>query len=209
MNYEQKLNAAMTANETAKKTAESEAQDALLNNSDFINLQVKVKTITSAKKALASLLSQVNLIKPFVANDGRKFSVNAYSVGIFGEALAELVGVIQGSRSAFTDEMSMQYETITSVPHTELLMANAAIGSPDYYKDGEVNPGTPASGEDSHLLLQSIASRLGVLAIVPSKSVWENLVDKYTAAGNNRAKMLDAAAKLHDKLATEDFVLED
>jgi hypothetical protein len=78
-------------------------------------------------------------ITPYVAKDGRKFNINVFPIAVpFGVGLGHVLGIIAGSRAAFTDDKRMEFSAITGITTLELLEAQEALGNPAYYKDGAV-----------------------------------------------------------------------
>ena len=157
-------------------------------------------------------------ITPFIAKDGSKYSVRVFPVSQFGIGLDKLVGIIANSGSAFTDEMAMQYEAIVGVPFTELQIANQVLGSVDYvnkegvYVEGSrttekaehralaEDPSNPMAElkaekewesnnlDELHSIIQSIAVKLDLYEIVPSREKLADLVSKWVASSTRRAQ---------------------
>ena len=209
MTYTDKLEAKLAEAQASKAQATEQAQEKLLDNDNFIQLQLSIATREKAKALLSDMLAQVNSIKPFIANDGRKFSVNAYAIGIFGPAIAELVGVVGGSRSAFTDDMSAQYEAITGLKSIELGMAAVALGQPAYFKDGELHDAIDPEYDTLYPLMQSVSAQLGILDVLPDKSTFTSLVSKWHVSAHKSAVAKCDAYESHEIIDTNQFVIED
>lgn len=207
MTYTDKLEAKLAEVAASKAKATSDAQDALLDNDQFMQLQLSIANRAKAQAKCAELLTQVNSIKPFIANDGRKFSVNAYAIGIFGPAIAELVGIIGGSRSAFTDDMEAQYQAITNLKPIELKLASEALGQPAYFKDGVLHEAIEPNYDAIYPLMQSITAQLGILDVLPSKAKFDALVSKWHSAALRSATNKLEAYNSHEDTDTDNFVL--
>ena len=157
------------------KIAEAQAQsdelytkdlEALLDNPNFIEAQRKIEAKSNELRRLNSIINQLNSIQPFVANDGSKYSVTVYPISFFGKGLGEILGIIASSRSAFTDDLMLQYSAITGIDMVELAEAETALGRPAYcQKDGVLVEAVPGDLPRLRDILLSIAIKLDMKTI--------------------------------------------
>jgi len=212
MNFEQMMKDRIASAMETKVAQNEQAKMALLDNQDFINTQVEITMLNSEINKLNQIITQLNLIKPFIAKDGRRFNVNVFPVSTFGPGFGQLIGIIQGSKSAFTDEMALQYEAITGVSHLELTMCSDALGTADYYKAGseEVQHGQEGDMKKFIPLIRSIEAKLGLSMIVPeSDDDIINTIERWQISSNKRAEIKLEESRLSENLDTDSFVLED
>jgi len=228
--------------EACKQRLENQrnANIALLDNDAFMNVQVRIASIKNEVNKLDTIIQQLNsAITPFIAKDGSKYSVRVFSVTQFELGLDRLIGIITGSASAFTDEMSMQYEAITGIPFTELVIANNLLGTVDYInKDGIYVEGSRTisaldaqdmttdesplaklkavkawradNASELLMLLQSIAIKLDIYECLPSVDHLTNMLEKWELSATRRAeKQLKELEKSHALDASSEFTLED
>ena len=168
MTFEERLAAKIAAKQEQVNAQHEQSMEKLLENSDFIEAQRVISAKANEIKHLDTLITQVNSITPFKANDGTKYSVRAFSVNesIFGAGMGRVLGLIKASESAFTDEMRMQFEAITGISAVEWNEACNALGKPAYYnKDTKsidfdrIKLPSPAVLKP---LLESISIKLGI-----------------------------------------------
>jgi hypothetical protein len=162
MTFQEKLNAKIATAQAAANAKVEEKLDTLLENDAFIESQ---RSLTAKNKELAKLdttISALNKILPFVSKNGTKFDINVFPINGFDTGLDKVLGIITGSRSAFVDQLSLQYEAISGVSMIELTLARQALGSPAYFKDGAVVPAQPGSYNKLVPMLPSIALKLEI-----------------------------------------------
>jgi len=210
LNFQEKLAEKVRIAQEEKKKLQEEALLELLDNEKFIEAQRSTMAKEKELEHLNNIIFQLNSLAPFVAKDGRKFKINVFPINVFGMGHAQVLGIIAGSRGAFTDEKILEYSAITGINPVELIEARDALGSPAYYKDGEVFPAQEGNFEKLSALLDSIYLKLG-LNEFKAKDVTR---DKYrlwfTLAENKAIKQYQENKEL-EKLEEKggDFVLED
>jgi len=223
-----------------RRAKQEEASMALLDNEQFMNTQARISALSSEVQKLDTIIHQLNTgITPFIAKDGSKYTVRVFPVSSFGMGLDKLIGIIAGSASAFTDEMALQYEAIVGIPFTELQIANQVLGTVDYVnKDGILVEGSrtvikqevhdsadsnePLAGlkavkqwetdniTELHMLIQSIAVKLSLYEIVPTKEKLADAVNRWEQSARRRAeKQLEEIEKSHQLTQSSEFTLED
>ena len=119
----------------AQKQVEANTQVRLMTlakDPTFIESQRTLGAKTTELTKLNAIITSLNAIKPFIASDGRKFNINCFPVTALPAGVAQVVGIIQASRGAFTDEMALQYQAITGVPPLTFASATVALGNPSY-----------------------------------------------------------------------------
>ncbi len=164
--FKEKLQAKIAEAQEQQDILYAKDLEALLDNPNFIEAQRKIEAKSSELRRLNTIIHQLNSIQPFVANDGSKYSVTVYPISFFGKGLGEILGIIASSRSAFTDDLMLQYSAITGIDMVELAEAETALGRPAYcQKDGTVVEAVPGDLPRLHDILLSIAIKLGIKTI--------------------------------------------
>jgi len=197
-----------TAQKAKQKSVETRVK-ALLEDTNFIESQRKLTAMSAEVSKLQTAMTTLNKLPPFIANDGRKFNLNVFSVPFFGIGLGELIGIVQGSRGAFTDELQMQFEAVINVPFIELQQASLALGSPAYYKDGDVFPAVEGDYYELVEIIKSLALKLEIhdCSMEMSKAKYDLWFAKAEATANRKLAEFNKAA---DLIKTGDrFTLED
>ena len=197
------------AQEKANK-ANEKAVEKLLDNESFIEAQRAVAAKEEEVKKLNEIITQLNSISPFVANDGRKFGINVFPIPVFGIGLGSVMGIIAGSRNAFTDDKMLEYSAITGISMLELIEARDAMGNPSYFANGKINDATPGDYSKLSSLLEGIFVKLG-LSEFKASDITRDKYDLWFAVGDAKAHR---QAKEHDTLqeleeGTQDFCIED
>lgn len=165
MTFAEKLQARINEAQEEQALRYSESLDRLLDNPEFIEAQRAINAKQSELRMLNTRIHQLNNIPAFVSNDGTKYKVTVYPVAstIFGHGVAELLGIISASGSAFTDDLMLQYSAITGISEIELSEARSALGTPAYCtKDGTVIPAVEGNFSKLKEVLQSIAIKLDI-----------------------------------------------
>ncbi len=210
MNFKNKLTKAIEVAQEKTDKAQEKALDKLLENDNFVETQRSITAKETEIEKLATIMIQLNSITPFIASDGRKFSVNVFSLPIFGIGLSQVMGILIGSRSAFIDEKAMEYSAVSGISQLELAEAQVAIGNPSYYKDGIIN--AEVSGDYTKLanILEGIFLKLGLHEFKASEITREKY-DLYFTIAENKALRQDREGRELAKLQKNatDFVLED
>lgn len=208
--FQEKLNKKIEEAQEKNLKAQEKAMEKLLDNDTFIETQRTITAKETELKELNDIMMQVNSIKPYVAKDGRKFSINAFPQAVFGIGGGTVIGLLAGSKSAFVDEKMMEYSAITGINMLELHEAQAALGSPAYFKDGKVHDAIPGDYNKLKSILDGVYIRLG-LSEFKADDITKDKFDLYFALAEARAnKQLTESqelAKLEEN--AKDFVLED
>ncbi len=184
------------------------AMERLLDNKAFIEAQRSVSAKEDELKILTDVVIQLNAIPAYVTKDGRKFNVNVFPVSIFGTGLGTVMGIINGSRSAFVDEKMLEFSLVSGISMLELQEAQALMGSPAYFKDGKVHDAIPGDYDKLKALLDGIFIKLG-LTEFQADSITEDRFDLWFATSEAKAnKQLLEHEKLKELEAeATDFVL--
>ena len=164
--FKEKLQAKIQEAQAQSDELYTKDLEALLDNPNFIEAQRKIEAKSSELRRLNAIINQLNSIQPFVANDGSKYSITVYPISFFGKGLGEILGIIASSRSAFTDDLMLQYQAITGIDMIELAEAESALGRPAYcQKDGTVVEAVPGDLSRLRDILLSIAIKLDMKTI--------------------------------------------
>lgn len=202
----------------AKRIAEANAAKAsqhemdligLLDNPNFIESQRSIQAKQSELSYLNTIINQLNSITPFVANDGHKYRVTVYPINSFGLGLGEVMGIINNSSSAFTDELMLQYTAITGISEIELASARVALGSPMYCtKDGRLVDAIPGNFQELQNILQSIAIKLNLHEFNPA-SITQAQYDLWFAKSELSARRKADDIRKDAVLDTAKFTMDD
>jgi hypothetical protein len=184
--------------------------EALLDNEEFVETQRSIQAKEHELTMLNSIITQLNSITPFIAKDGRKFSVNVFPIPVFGPGHGHVLGIIAGSRSAFIDEKMLEYSAITGLTQLELIEAREALGSPAYFSNGEVVEAIPGDFHKLSNLLKGIYLKLGLSEFKPEE-VTEEKWKLWFQLAENRAMR---AKQEHEDLkklqaSAGDFLIEE
>lgn len=166
MTFQQKLEAQIAKAQAEQEILYAESLERLLDNPAFIETQRQIAAKATELRRLSATIAQLNAIQPFVANDGTKYGVTVYPTNFFGHGLGEILGIVASSRSAFTDDLMLQYSAITGINPVELAEAEAALGRPAYcQKDGTVVEAVPGNLAKLKEILRSICIKLDIKTI--------------------------------------------
>lgn len=166
MTFQDKLKAAIAKAQEEQDILYAKNLDALLENPAFIETQRQIEAKSSEIRRLNATIHQLNAIQPFIANDGSRYSVTVYPISFFGHGLGEILGIVASSRSAFTDDLMLQYSAITGIDMVELAEAEAALGRPAYcQKDGTIVEAVPGDLAKLRNVLTSICIKLGIKTV--------------------------------------------
>jgi len=161
--FQKALEAKIAQAETVRNEAHQASIMALLDNDQFIEAQRQLTAKQRELRQLNTIISQLNAIPAFIANDGSRYRVTVYPISFFGHGLGEVLGIIASSSGAFTDDLILQYSAITGISEIELSEAKQALGVPAYCtKDGIVVPAVEGDFNKLKQLLASIALRLNI-----------------------------------------------
>lgn len=208
-NFTEKLSQKIEEAQEKVAKVQEKALEKLLDNDKFIEVQREIIAKENEISNLHTTIIQLNSITPFITNDGRKFSVRVYPIAAFGTGLGQVLGIINGSKSAFVDEKLMEYAAISGVSQLELVEAALAMGNPTYYANGIVNDATPGNYTKLVLLLDSIFIKLG-LHEFKAKDFTKSKYDLWFAKSEISAmKKFTESEKLQDmEEEITDFTLE-
>ena len=209
LTFDEKLAKAV---EKAQVDADKEHQlavDSLLTNPEFIAAQRTISAKNAELHKLNAIITQLNQITPFVSKDGQKYNVKCYPVAFFGTGLAQVIGIISSSRSAFTDDLALQYSAITGISLIELAEANEALGSPAYLsKEGVVSPTVCGNTPMLRELLRSIMLKMGIREFNVDSITDDRMNLWYARAELVVQKQLQEAV-ITKALETSQFTMED
>jgi len=209
LTFDEKLAKAV---EKAQVDADKEHQlavDSLLTNPEFIAAQRTISAKNAELHKLNAIITQLNQITPFVSNDGQKYGIKCYPVAFFGTGLAQVIGIISSSRSAFTDDLALQYSAITGISLIELAEANEALGSPAYLsKEGIVSPTVYGNTPMLRELLRSIMLKMGIREFNVDSITDDRMNLWYARAELVVQKQLQEAV-ITKTLETSQFTMED
>ena len=135
---EQQMELAIAKAKELRKQARDESKLALINNSNYVGYLASIEDEQDTIKQLTGVMDAVNKMKPIVATDGTKYSVNCYPVreNIFGPVASRVLGLITSSSAMFTDERQAEFQALTGVSYLVFTKAKDAIGSPAYFSKG-------------------------------------------------------------------------
>ena len=208
--FEEQLKAAVANAQVEHEAKHMESISTLLTNPDFIDAQRSIAAKDEELTRLNTIINQLNQIKPFIAKDGTKYAIKCFPASFFGTGLAQVIGIIQAARGAFTDELALQYSAITGISMIELMEANEALGSPMYMsKDGTVSEAIPGNIGKFRQLLSSIMLKLNIKEFNPA-TVTSDRVDLWFAkaelAVSKKREEFKATAAINE---SSKFIIED
>ena len=206
--FKEKLQAKIQEAQVQSDELYAKDLESLLDNPNFIEAQRKIEAKSMELRHLNSVINQLNCIQPFVANDGSRYSVSVYPISFFGKGLGEILGIIASSRSAFTDDLMLQYSAITGIDMVELAEAEAALGRPAYcHKDGTVIEAVPGDLSKLRDNLLSITIKLGMKTIDFSQ-LTKDRFDLWYARAELAANKKAADYNRNLVLETQHFTME-
>jgi multidrug efflux pump subunit AcrA (membrane-fusion protein) len=210
MTFEQQLKDAVAQAQVAHEAKHMESLSALLTNPAFIDAQRSIAAKDAELNKLNTIINQLNQIKPFVAKDGTKYAIKCYPVSFFGTGLAQVIGIISASRSAFTDELALQYSAITGISIIELMEANEALGAPAYIsKAGVVNPAITGNLPKLRQLLASIMLKLNIQEFSP-ESITQDRIDLWFTKAELAVQLKQAEIEVTNTInSSSEFTIED
>ena len=208
---DQQMELAIAKAKELRKQARDESKLALINNSNYVGYLASIEDEQDIIKQLTGVMDAVNKMKPIVATDGTKYSVNCYPVreNIFGPVASRVLGLITSSSAMFTDERQAEFQALTGVSHLVFTKAKDAIGSPAYFSKGIYASFVDGNEEDI---------KSAVLAVLQGLNIDIAYADKLSDANITKwFKLSEAKAREqqaeYNKLAVLDnsqsFTLED
>ena len=208
--FEEQLKDAVANAQVEHEAKHMESISTLLTNPQFIEAQRSITAKDAELNRLNTIINQLNQIKPFVSKDGTKYAIKCFPVSFFGTGLAQVIGIIQAARGAFTDELALQYSAITGISMIELMEANDALGSPVYMsKEGTVSETIPANVPKFRQLLASILLKLGIKEFNPDAVTEDRVALWFTKAELAVAKKQEEFKATQAINASSDFTIED
>ena len=209
LTFKQKLAIKIEEAQATAHKAKQVALDKLLDNDAFVETQRSINAKEIELRQLTETMEMLNNMKPFVTNDGRKFGVNVFPIAVFGTGLAQVLGIISGSRGAFVDEKLLEYSAITGISTLELQEGQMALGSPAYYKDGKVFDEIKGDYTSLKSVLQGVFIKMDIHEFNET-DLTRAKYDLYFAIAEAKAnKQLLEHDKLQDlEENSEDFVME-
>ena len=138
LTVDQQMELAIAKAKELRKQARDKSKLALINNSNYVGYLASIEDEQDTIKQLTGVMDAVNKMKPIVATDGTKYSVNCYPVreNIFGPVASRVLGLITSSSAMFTDERQAEFQALTGVSHLVFTKAKDTIGSPAYFSKG-------------------------------------------------------------------------
>ena len=209
--FQEKLNKKVAAAQIARAAHNQAAQDMLLGNDGYIEVQRSIAAKSEEIVKLNMMLTAVSMITPFSANDGRTFKINAFPVSAFGPGMDTVIGMIIASSGAFTEEMKAEFTAITKIPMLEFAEAATALGATAYCdKLGTVVPEIKGDFTRFSNILKSICVKLN-LAELSADSITAERVDLWMAKATAKAKTEkeEYAKNMELEATTQKFTLED
>lgn len=206
--FKEKLQAKIQEAQAQSDELYAKDLESLLDNPNFIEAQRKIEAKSSELRRLNAIINQLNSIQPFVANDGSKYSITVYPISFFGKGLGEILGIIAASRSAFTDDLMLQYSAITGIDMVELAEAELALGRPAYcQKDGVLVEAVPGDLSRLRDILLSIAIKLDMKTIELNQ-LTKDRFDLWYARAELAANKKAADFSRNLTLETQHFTME-
>jgi len=207
----QKMAVAIAKARESRKQAKDEARLALLENGKYVDYLASIEDEADQVVKLATIMEQLNKMKPIVTNDGTKYGVNIFPIAeyAFGPVMSRVVGIINGASSMFTDERQAEFEAITGVSHLSATKAGDTIGSPAYYSKGNLANAIPANGACINTAITAVSDALGIDIAYASKVNADTVERWFTVAKNKADKQYAEFKKIEIVDSENNFVLED
>lgn len=208
--FEQQLAARVAEAQAKHNEHHMDSLKAVLDNPAFIEAQRSITAKDTELKQLNTIINQLNQIKPFISKDGTKFDIKCYPNSFFGPGLGHVIGIISSSRSAFTDELALQYSAITGISMLELMEANDALGSPAYMsKDGTISQAIPYDLPKLKQLLSSIMLKMNIREFNPA-NITSDRMDLWFAKAELTVERKQAELHVTQTInASSQFTIED
>lgn len=207
----EKMTIAIAKAKESRKRAKDEAKLALLDNDNYIGYLASLEDEAEQVTALTAVLDMVNKMKPIVATDGTKYSVNCYPIKepLFGPVASRVLGLIVGSSAMFTDERQAEFQALTNINYLAFTKARESIGSPAYFSKGNYVPATIGNGECRESAILAILQGLDV-DIDYAKNLNQSNIDKWFALSESKAKEASVDYKKTQLIDnSQSFTLED
>jgi len=208
---EQKMEIAIAKAKESRKKAKDEAKLKLLDNNDYIEYLASTEEESEEIAKLTGLMDTLNKMKPIVANDGTKYSVNAFPIAeyIFGPVMARVLSLINVSSAMFTDERQAEFEVVTGISYLSATKARNAIGNPAYYSKGVLTEAIQGNKDDLTNAITAVCVALDVDISYANKANQANIDKWFTVAESKAQKQFSEFNKLELVDQGADFILED
>jgi len=205
MNFEQELEKRVKEAQEKRQSRYEAAKMQLLENPTFIEAQCVLESKNKELNRLNNIIDQLNAVEPTVIN-GQKYRIQVFPVGGFPVGTSQILGIIIGSRSAFTQELNIQYEAITGLNMLELIEVREALGQPSYFSKKELVVVEEERGDVEKLnqLLKGIALKLGIYEF--NVQVTKEQVDLWFLRSRLNAEKREA--ELEKAQALEEFTIQ-
>lgn len=210
LTFDEQLKAAVAEAQVKHEKEHLVSLQGLLTNPAFVEAQRSIAAKDTELAKLNMIINQLKQIPAFIGSDGTKYSITIFPVNFFGTGLAQVIGIIKGSTSAFTDKLASQYSAITGISMIELSEANDALGSPAYItKDGTISEAIPADVPKLRQLLASIMLKLGIAEFDPAIITEDRIALWFAREELKVANKQEELAKSAAINASSDFTIED
>ena len=209
---DQQMELAIAKAKELRKQARDESKLALINNSNYVGYLASIEDEQDTIKQLTGVMDAVNKMKPIVATDGTKYSVNCYPVreNIFGPVASRVLGLITSSSAMFTDERQTEFQAITGASFLAVSTARNLIGSPAYYSKGVLTPEIPAMDIESiSIALTAVCDSLNIDIEYANKVTKASLERWFSVARAKAEKQFEAFERVEKVDSENNFTLED
>ena len=206
--FKEKLATKIKSAQAAKQAQTNAQLDRLLENEAFVEVQRSIEARNAELDKLDNILTQLNNIPAYQAKSGDKFSVRAYSITDFAPGVDRLIGIVNGARSAFVNELALNYSAITGISMLELELARTALGTPAYFSKGQIYDAVPGNLAEFNQYLESIAIKLGIFEL--ASKVDQKALDVWFMRAQLRAEKAKAEFDREVLLnSNQQFTIED
>ena len=208
MNFEEALSAKIAEAQAKAQLKTNASLENLLENDSFIEAQRYIAASNAEVSALDKIITQLNAIPAYQAKSGDKFNVKAFAINDFSTGLDRILGIINGARSAFVDELALNYSAITGISMLELELARTALGQPTYFSKGQIFDEVRGDVSALNEYLRSICIKLKIFEL-PTK-VTQEAVDLWFLRSRIRAEKAQAEFEKQVVLnSSKQFTIED
>ena len=208
MNFEKALSAKIAEAQAKAQLQTNASLEKLLENDSFIEAQRYIAASNAEVSTLDTIINQLNAIPAYQAKSGDKFNVKAFAISDFSTGLDRILGIINGARSAFVDELALNYSAITGISMLELELARTALGQPAYFSKGQIFDEVRGDVSALNEYLRSISIKLKIFEL-PTK-VTQEAVDLWFLRSRIRAEKARAEFEKQVVLnSSKQFTIED
>ena len=208
---DQQMELAIAKAKELRKQARDESKLALINNSNYVGYLASIEDEQDTIKQLTGVMDAVNKMKPIVATDGTKYSVNCYPVreNIFGPVASRVLGLITSSSAMFTDERQAEFQALTGVNHLVFTKAKDAIGSPAYFSKGIYASFVDGNEEDIKSAVLAVLQGLNIDIAYADKLSDANITKWFQLSEAKAREQQAEYSKLTVLDNSQSFTLED